>query len=35
MLVVLATPSKGLSKINFAIACYTPGTLMLEVCRWN
>jgi hypothetical protein len=26
---------KGLSKIKLAILCYTPGTLMLEVCRWN
>ena len=27
--------SKGLSKINLAIPCYTPGILMLEVGRWN
>jgi len=28
-------PDKGLSKIKLAISCYIPGTLMLEVCRWN
>jgi hypothetical protein len=27
--------SKGLSKINLAILCYTPAILMLEVGRWN
>ena len=26
---------KGLSKINLAIPCYTPGILMLEGCQWN
>jgi transposase len=27
--------TKGLSKIKLALTCYTPGTLMLEVCQWN